>query len=154
MPLLKTGSIWMSSAMQPIQNAPRISSIPSGQLTTFSPTRLRLLREASRPYLGWQSLSMTPTSLLCWRYALHELFGLFDLQTTSPKLPLDCGKLNVGTRNLVARSLTISALACAVLHGKMKADPPLPVHPNGTVQLTDDIAVDITIVNYGGGSRK
>jgi len=30
----------------------------------------------------------------------------------------------------------------------------LPHHPNGTVQLTDDVAIDITIVNYGSWIKK
>lgn len=30
----------------------------------------------------------------------------------------------------------------------------LPYHPNGTVQLTDDVAVDITIINYGSWIKK
>ena len=30
----------------------------------------------------------------------------------------------------------------------------LPHHPNGTVRLTDDVAVDITIINYGSWIKK
>ena len=132
-----------------------MSSIPSRRSTTFSPTRLNLSREGSRPYLGWQSLSMTPTSLLCWRYATFAIRFILPVDSRT-KCPLGLWQAKCWDPEFGSTMFDDFCSSLSRPFGKRMAESlGLPYeHANGTVQLTDELAVDAAIVKYGSWIKK